>query len=271
MTEISSTPSKLPVLDTLRTAIAGWVKAAWRMILLMLLYYGAIIGIVLVLAVALGAISLVIGGGGANGLSPVHWVIVVLGVPLFVAIALRFSIAAYRLADESLEGRRPRLLDLLREPRPSLLAYFGLILLCSLLLVLGLGLLVLPGVYLALALSVVLLPMIFENAGILDSMKRSVELTRGNLLRILAVYLLVGLGYLVYVLVFSGLMTATSVEDAITPVMVALMALNAVFTLCFATFSITLQVVLYRRLRALKEAPAVPADTAPDPEASGAA
>ena len=270
MTEISSTPSRLPVLDTLRAAIAGWVKAAWRMILLMLLYYGAIIGVVIVLAVALGAVSLVIGGGGANGLSPVHWVIV-LGVPLFVAIALRFSIAGYRLADESLEGRRPRLLDLLREPRPSLLAYFGLILLSSLLILLGFGLLVVPGVYLALALSVVLLPMIFENAGILDSMKRSVELTRGNLLRILAVYLLVGLGYLVYVLVLSGLMTATSVEDAITPVMVALMALNAVFTLCFETFSIMLQVVLYRRLRALKEAPAVPADTAPAPEASGAA
>jgi MFS family permease len=266
MTDVMSPPARLAVIATLREALDTWVKAAWPMILLMLLYYGLIFAIVAVLGIVFGVTSMAIGGAiAASGLSFFHWIVVILGVPLFLAITFRFNIAGYRLADEIREGRRPRLIELLRNSRPNLLAFFGLNLLSFILIVVGLLLFIVPGVYIALALSIVLLPMIFEDVRVLDSMKRSVDLTRGNLLRILGVYLIVLLGYLVYAVVISSLEGGDRGEGAITPLMVALIALNAVVSLCFTTFSTMLQVVIYRRLRAMKDGPAQTDVAAPDP------
>lgn len=266
MTDISFAPRKLPVIDTLREALGAWAKAAWPMILLMLLSYGVIFAILAVLGLVFGALTLMTGGAdGAGGLSPFHWIVVLIGVPLFAAITLRFSVASCRLADEIRDGRRPRLLELLRDPRPNLLAFFGLSVLTSILIVLGLLLFIVPGVYIALALSVVLFPMIFEDAGVSDSMKRSVDLTRGNLLRILGVYLIVLLGYLVYAVVFSALGGGAEVEGAISPLLFALIAVNAVVSLCLTTFSTMLQVVIYRRLRAIKDGPAQTDVVVPEP------
>lgn len=265
MTEVMSPPARLAVIDTLREALRAWVKAAWPMILLVLLCYGVIIAIIGVLMVVFGALTLVTGGAdGADGFSPFHWIVVLLGVPLFIATTLRFNIASYRLADEIRDGRRPRLIELLRNSRPNLFAYFGLSVLTSILIVLGLLLFIVPGVYIALALSIVLLPMIFEDTRVTDSMKRSVDLTRGNLLRILGVYLIVLLGYLVCAGVIASLEGGDLDAGAITPLMGALIALNAFVSLCFTTFSTMLQVVIYRRLRAIKDGPAQTDIAAPE-------
>ena len=266
MTEVMSPPARLAVIATLREALDTWVKAAWPMILLMLLYYGVIFAIIAVLGIVFGGTSMATGGAvAAKDLSFFLWIAVLLGVPLFLAITFRFNIAGYRLADEIREGRRPRLIELLRDSRPNLLAFFGLNLLSFILIVLGLLLFIVPGVYIALALSIVLLPMIFEDARVLDSMRRSVDLTRGNLLRILGVYLIVMLGYLVYSVVITSLDDGDRGEGAITPLLFALIAINAVVHLCFTTFSTMLQIVIYRRLRAMKDRPAQTDVAAPDP------
>ena len=266
MTDVMSPPARLAVIATLREALGAWVKAAWPMLLLLLLYFGLIIAIVAVLDIVSGVFSMATGGAvAASGLSFFDWIAVLLGVPLFLAITFRFNIAGYRLADEIREGRRPRLIELLRDSRPNLLAFFGLNLLSFILIVLGLLLFIVPGVYIALALSIVLLPMIFEDARVLDSMQRSVDLTRGNLLRILGVYLIVLLGYLVYAVVITSLDDGDRGEGAITPLLFALIAINAVIHLCFTTFSTMLQIVIYRRLRAMKDGPAQTDVAAPEP------
>ncbi len=94
MTEVMSPPARLAVIATLREALGAWVKAAWPMLLLLLLYYGVIFAIIAVLGIVFGVTSMATGGAAAaSGLSPFHWIVLLLGILVFAATVLRFNIA----------------------------------------------------------------------------------------------------------------------------------------------------------------------------------
>ncbi len=94
MTEVMSPPARLAVIATLGEALGAWVKAAWPMLLLLLLYFGLIFAIVAVLDFVSSVLFVVTGGAaGASGLSPFHWIVLLLGILVFAATVLRFNIA----------------------------------------------------------------------------------------------------------------------------------------------------------------------------------
>lgn len=94
MTRVLSAPARLAVIATLGEALGAWVKATWPMLLMLLLYLGLIIAIVAVLDIVSSVLFVVTGGtAGAGGLSPLHWIVLLLGILVFAATLLPFNVA----------------------------------------------------------------------------------------------------------------------------------------------------------------------------------
>jgi hypothetical protein len=271
MTDISFAPSKLPVFATFKKAIRLSLKAAGPLVLLGLLFLGVIVAGLVAMAIPIGGLGFALQRGlGLDpeslsfGLFMAPLILVALGV--VIAVALRFTIAQYKLADASADGRTLKFMDILRDPRPGLLGYFLLSLIVGILTVLGAILFIVPGIIIALALWLALPAMIFEGKDVSESLQRSRDLTRDNRWRLLGLYVLSGLLFIPASLLTS-LPLESDPDTAFTPLTGLLVILNVAVSILQSIFLVVLTVTIYRELRALKDRPAevVAPEPAPEP------
>jgi hypothetical protein len=275
MTDISFTPSKLPVFATFKKAFGASLKALGPLALLMLLLVGVLVAGLVAMAIPIGGLGFALQRGiGLDPESLPFWlamaplILVVIGV--FIAVALRFTIAQYKLADASADGRTLKFMDILRDPRPGLVDYFLLSLVVGILTFLGAILFIVPGIIIALALWLAPLAMIFEGRDVSGSLQRSRDLTRNNRWRLLGLYVLSALMFLP-----ASLLTSFPLESdpdtAFSLLRGLLLILNFVISILQAIFMVVLTVTIYRELRALKDRPAEVVAPEPAPEPSPAA
>jgi hypothetical protein len=277
MTDTAFAPAKLPVIATFKKTCGAFLKALGPLALLMLLLIGVTAAGLVATAIPIGGLGFALQRGlGLEpgslpfGLAMAPLILVLGGV--VIAIALRFSIAQYKLADASADGRTLKFMDILRDPRPGLVDYFLLSLVGSILTGLGTILFIVPGIMVALALWLAPLAMIFEGKDVGESLQRSRYLTRNNRWRLLGLYVLSALLFIPASLLGSLPLES---DPEFSPLMGIQMILNVAVSILQAIFMVVLTVTIYRELRALKDRPAevvVPESSPePAPEPSGAA
>ncbi|AWM78089.1 YciC family protein [Phenylobacterium parvum] len=273
MTDISFAPSKLPVIATFEKTCRAFLKALGPLALLMLLLIGVTVAGLVAMAIPLAGLGLALQRG--LGLDPeslpfgLAMAPLILGfIGVFIAIVLRFAVAQYKLADASAEGRNPRLMDVLRDPKPSLVSFFLLTLVVGIFTLLGMILFIVPGIMIALAFCMAPMAMIFEGKDLGDALRRSRDLTRGNRWRLLGLFILSGLLFFPASLLTS-LPLDSDPDIALSPLTGVFFLLNLAVSFASSIFTVVLAVTIYRSLRALKDGPAVA--PAPAPEASPAA
>jgi hypothetical protein len=270
MSDFAFTPAKLPVIATFKKTCGAFLKALGPLALLMLLLVGVIAAGLVAMAIPVGGLGFALQRGlGLEpgslpfGLAMAPLILVFLGG--FLAVALRFTIAQYKLADASADGRTLKFMDILRDPRPGLVDYFLLSLVGSILTGLGTILFIVPGIMIALALGLAPLAMILEGKDVSESLQRSRDLTRNNRWRLLGLYVLWALVFLP-----ASLLTSFPLESdpdtAFSPLRGVLLILNLAVSILQAIFMVVLTVTIYRELRALKDRPAAVAAPAPDPQ-----
>lgn len=269
MTDISFAPRKLPVIGTFEKTCRAFLKALGPLLLFYLLCLGVIVAGLIALAIPIGGLGFALHRG--LGLEPGSLPFVLSMTPLvlacigvFIAVSLRLSIAQYKLADASAEGQTLKFMDILRDPRPSLVSFFLVSLVVGILTFLGMILFIVPGIMIALALGLAPLAMIFEGKDVGESLQRSRDLTRNNRWRLLGLYLLSALLFIP-----ASLLTSLPLESdpEFSPIKGLLLILNIVVSVLQSIFTVVLPVTVYRELRALKDGAAA----APAPEPSTAA
>ena len=268
MTDISFAPRKLPVIATFEKTCRAFLKAFGPLVLLMLLLFGVLVAGVAALAIPVGGLGFLLGKvlGLEPGTIPFNLVmapVILVAIGLLVAVSLRFSIAQSKLADASMDGRTLKFMDILRDPRPSLVSCLLVSLVVSILTFLGMILFIVPGIMIAMALGLAPLAMIFEGKDVGESLQRSRDLTRNNRWRLLGLYLLSALLFIP-----ASLLTSLPLEsDAeFSPIKGLLLILNLVVSILQTIFTVVLTVTIYRELRALKDGSAAIAPLAPDPQ-----
>ena len=145
MTYITLAPARLPVIATFKKTCRAFLKALGPLGLLYLLCLG-VLGVfgagVIALIKPMANLGFALWEGLGLDLESLPWwlgmgPLILVGLVGFIAIFLRLSIAGYKLAHASAEGRTLKLMDVLRDPQPSILIYF--------LLYLGICILILGG------------------------------------------------------------------------------------------------------------------------------
>lgn len=269
MTDISFAPRKLPVIATFEKTCRAFLKAFGPLVLLMLLLIGVLVAGVAALAIPVGGLGFLLGKvlGLEPGTIPFNLVmapVILVAIGLLVAVSLRFSIAQSKLADASADGRTLKFMDILRDPRPSLVSYLLVSLVVGILTFLGTILFIIPGIMIAMALGLAPLAMIFEGKDVGESLQRSRDLTRNNRWRLLGLYLLSALLFIP-----ASLLTSLPLEsDAeFSPIKGLLLILNLVVSILQTIFTVVLTVTIYRELRALKDAAAAVTTPEPSPAA----
>jgi len=270
MSDIAFAPAKLPVIATFEKTCRAFLKALGPLALLMLLLVGVLVAGLIAMAIPIGGLGFALQRG--HGLEPgslsfglfMAPLILVLG-GVVIAIALRFSIALYKQADASADGRTLKFMDTLRDPRPGLVDCLLLSFVVSILTGLGVILFIVPGIIISLALWLALPAMIFEGKDVGESLQRSRDLTRDNRWRLLELYVVSALIFLP-----ASLLTSFPLESdpdtTFSLLRGLLVILNVVISILQAIFMVVLTVTIYRELRALKDRPAAVAAPAPDPE-----
>lgn len=270
MTDIAFAPAKLPVIATFNKTCGAFLKALGPLALLMLLLVGVIAAGLVATAIPVGGLGFALQRGlGLElgslpfGLAMAPLILIFLGG--FIAIALRFTIAQYKLADASADGRTLKFMDILRDPQPSLVSYLLLTVVCFILTFLGAILFIVPGIMIGLALALAPLAMIFEGKDVSESLQRSRDLTRNNRWRLLGLYVLSALMFLP-----ASLLTSFPLESdpdtAFSLLGGLLLILNLAVSILQAIFMVVLTVTIYRELRALKDRPAEVVTPEPAPE-----
>ena len=112
---------------------------------------------------------------------------------------------------QALDGEEPQFSAYGQQSR-KILTFIIANILYSLAVLIGLVLLIVPGVYLALRLQFYMAFIIEEDAGIMDSLKRSWEITQGQTMQLFLIWLtMVGIGLLGCILFFIGVFVAMPV------------------------------------------------------------
>ena len=176
--------------------------------------------------------------------SPLYWLsflVMIIGGYMLQAALVRSSIL-----DQNDQPADPRgsIMVAIR----LLLPMIGLAILSSILMGIGFMLLIVPGVIVYLMLIVAVPAMVEERRGVIGSMTRSRELTRGSRLRIFGLVLL----FLIFYFILSAVIGAATVAvGSDTPIVLALLtALNSMFT---GIFMAAMLASLYIELRTVKE------------------
>jgi uncharacterized membrane protein len=190
-------------------------------------------------AVAAGAPS-----AATNFTSPVYlasWFVSVLGGYLLQATVVRSSILHFG-------GMEPDVGKSLANSFRYILPLIGLTLLTTFLTGLGLALFVVPGIIIYIMLSVSVPALIEERGGVLHSMKRSRELTKGSRGRIFLLILIIAILYFVIAGVFGVLLAMVAGDNV--PLQALVAGVSGVITGVFAAIMIA---SLYFELRTVKE------------------
>ncbi|MFM8377250.1 MAG: hypothetical protein ACKN9P_14525 [Phenylobacterium sp.] len=257
MTDISFNAAKLPVIATFEKTCRAFLKALGPLALLILLAIGVFLAGVVAMAIPLGGLAFALQKGlGLDpgslpfGLAMAPLALVFIGV--LIAVGLRFAIAQYKVAEASTEGRKLKFMDVLRDPKPSLVSYFLLTLVVGIFTLLGTILFIVPGIMIALALCMAPMAMIFEGKDVGGALQRSRDLTRDNRWRLLGLFILSGLLFFP-----ASLLTSLPLESdpdvVLSPFTGFLYLLNLLVSFASSIFTVVLMVTVYRELRALKD------------------
>ena len=135
------------------------------------------------------------------------------GLILFVIYMVLASIlqaALVRVTIEDLNGQQPTFGDALSRGIAVLLPIIGLSILMYLGIAIGFMLIIIPGIYLLVRWSAAIPALVQERRGILESMKRSAELTKGSRWRILGLIVIVYIVLIVIQMVLGLLIIAVT-------------------------------------------------------------
>lgn len=179
------------------------------------------------------------GSTGATTAAAVLFLLSLLVISPVVQVAITFVIG------ELYQGRQTTLGHAFREALRILLPLLGTWLLSGLMLLGGLLLLVIPGVWVILGLAALSPVMVLERRFGTAAIRRSLDLMKGNRLRALGIYLLVG--------ILTGVLAFTfSLAAAVFPLGGAIA--SGLATSAGSALGIAVVVVLYFEIRCRKEA-----------------
>jgi hypothetical protein len=168
---------------------------------------------------------------------------------IYMVLAAILQAALVRATIEDLNGQQPTFGDALSRGIAVLLPIIGLSFLMYLGIGIGFMLLFIPGIYLAIRWSAAVPVLVHEQLGVLGSMKRSSELTKGSRWRIFGLFIIMVIA--IWILqVALGLLAL-----AVTPVVGTVIA-TALVALLSAVTSVILSIavaVAYVELRYVKE------------------
>jgi hypothetical protein len=204
-------------------------------------HFMLLVGIAFTMALPINLFSVAVVEGGdlaaAGGL---------LGLGLFLLVISPIASAAITYAiSEVYLGRSVGFGDSLKVGLRLFLRLVGTAALMMIVVILGLALLIIPGLYLALAYLLTYQVVVIEDIGGWNALKRSQELTKNNMLRILAIYLV---SMILMTVVGAGFELVTA-QFAYVGVV-----LNAFVQAVFTAYMSAAFVVVYFDIRCRKEA-----------------
>jgi hypothetical protein len=188
-------------------------------------------------------------GGLAEGdidlfLSPLFWgsiLLTLLSGTLLQACVVRSAIL-------DLSGRPADLAGSLAQSLRLLLPLIGLTILSAIVTTVGFMLLIVPGVILYIMLIVSVPVLVEERLGIIDSMGRSRELTRGSRWQIFGLLLLFILFYAIIAFLLGSVIGALGLEDRLASAVI-----QGITAMATALFGAALSASIYVELRTVKE------------------
>lgn len=116
------------------------------------------------------------------------WVGMIVGSIISIVISLIFTLGFLKNLFQALDGEEPQF-SAYGQQASKIFTYFVAYLLVCIILTIGFALLVIPGIYLAIRLSFFQALIVEEDAGILESIQKSWEMTKGQEMNIFLVAL----------------------------------------------------------------------------------
>lgn len=207
-------------------------------------HFGILVGIGLTLSLPASLLSLIANEvtTSPNAASVSAFIATVLFV---IVVSPVVSAAITQAVSEVYLGRQVTYGGAIRFGFQLLLPLVGTAFLMMLLVAAGFVLLVIPGIYLALAFMLTYQVMVIEGRAGWNALKRSRELSSGNLMRILAVYLVA----MILTMVVSAVLNLVTMR---VPLLASLV--SAVVQAVFTAYMSAAFVVIYFDLRCRKEA-----------------
>ena len=179
------------------------------------------------------------------------WPIVGLGFLIAVVFGAVSQAASLSVAIGDISGRSSTLEEDFRLGLRKALPMIAVSLLFGLAVGFGFILLIVPGIMVALALSQALPAVIGEKIGFLQAFDRSRYLTRNNRWRLLGLWAVVGLAYMVLSMILAGLTGGFSHRG--TGAGPALFAVNMIESLVGSVAGYCIQAAAYAELRRIKD------------------
>ena len=157
--------------------------------------------------------------------------------------------ALIRLTIEDINGQQPTFSDAFNRGLAVLLPIIGLSILAYLGIMIGTMLLIIPGIYLFVRWSVAVPVLVQERLGVIESLRRSAELTKGSRWRIFALIVILYLAIIV-ILMLLAMLTLAVTSLAGNFVGAALSAALSAISTMIASIAVA---VAYVELRYVKE------------------
>lgn len=189
---------------------------------------GLIIGY-LILSFTLSIFSTPVSSDGLSGFTPGMIIMKIISA----IISILFSLGYLKNVFQALDGDEPQFAAYGQQAH-KILTYFCSNILAFLIVLIGLVFLIIPGIYLALRLQFFSAAIVDDNAGIIESLKKSWEITKGHtfslfllcltmigicivgcLLFIVGIFVAIPLTYMMYAYVYRKLVNANIEESPI--------------------------------------------------------
>jgi hypothetical protein len=178
-----------------------------------------------------------------------HPFISILAVPLYLFLIAILQTSVLRATIVDLRGERPGFSDCFGFALALLFPILGLSLLATISVAIGLVLLIVPGILLILRWAVAMPVLVQERRGILDSMARSRDLTKGSRWTLLGVWL---------ILAAAGVLAGLMIGRVAIPLNLTFGLLaDATVRSALLVFSSVATAVSYAELRRIKEGTSV--------------
>ncbi|MDQ6432802.1 glycerophosphoryl diester phosphodiesterase membrane domain-containing protein [Mesorhizobium sp. LHD-90] len=168
---------------------------------------------------------------------------------IYLVLASILQAALVRTTIEDLNGQQPTFADALSRGIAVLLPIIGLLFLMYLGIGIGFVLLIIPGLYLLIRWSAAVPALVHERLGVLESMRRSSELTKGSRWRIFGLFVILIVAIWILQLVL-GLLALAIMPILGTVLATALVAVLSAVTSVIASIAMA---VAYVELRYVKE------------------
>ncbi|MTF38089.1 glycerophosphoryl diester phosphodiesterase membrane domain-containing protein [Cyanobacterium aponinum] len=125
-----------------------------------------------------------------------------------VIVSSWYTTASYIYCYKRLNGQNITVQRAFRDSLSKIINMFIAIILTFLFIIIGLLLLIIPGIYIGVRLNLTFYVIAVENCSVLDALKRSWRLTKGNSNFVFATLLLMGLGIIIAIFIMSFIMGA---------------------------------------------------------------